>query len=204
MIAGVAFSFVLMEISRHPYAQVRLRQELRSIAQPIWYPRLDKAPTLPEPQTLESLPYLHAVLKESIRLRGTTPTPNPRITPANTKVSIGKYDNIPAGVRISAFAWSLHRNESVFPNPEVGMPERWMTLSKEESELKEKWFWAFGSGSRMCLGRNLAMEIMRYALAAIYTNYETSLISEVGFDRQGNFVTGTTGDKIMMKFTKIA
>lgn len=192
-----------MELSRHPHAQIRLREELRSIAQPFWYPSIGKAPKLPKPQVLEDLPYLHAVLKESIRLRGTTPTPNPRVTPPNSKVSIGQYDNIPGGVRISAFAWALHRNESVFPNPEVWMPERWMQLTREDLELKEKWFWAFGSGSRMCLGKNLAMEIMRYALAAIYTNYETSLVSEVGFDQQGNFITGSTGERLMMKFAKV-
>ena len=192
-----------MEISKHPYAQVRLRQELRSVPQPLWYPMLGKTPMLPEPRTLESLPYLHAVLKESIRLRGTVPTPNPRVTPANTRISLGKYDNIPAGVRISAFAWCLHRNEEVFPNPETWIPERWMNLDKEEAELKETWFWAFGSGSRMCLGKNLAMEIMRYALAAIYTNYETSLENDIGFDHQGSFVTGSSGDRLMMRFTKV-
>lgn len=161
------------------------------------------AATLPTPSTLESMPYLHAVLKESIRLRGTAPTPNPRLTPPKTTTTLGPYDNIPPGVRVSAFAWCLHRNESIFPNPEVWMPERWLNLSKEEADEKEKWFWAFGSGSRMCLGRNLAMEIMRYALAAIYTNFETSVVSDEGFGRDGKFVTGTTGDKLILRFTHV-
>ena len=78
-----------------------------------------------------------------------------------------------------------------------------MNQSKEDLEKKEKWFWAFGSGSRMCLGRNLAMEIMRYALAAIYTNFETSVVGDDGFGRAGNFITGSMGDKLTMKFTRV-
>lgn len=159
--------------------------------------------TLPTSETLENLPYLHAVLKESIRLRGNTPTPNPRLTPANTTTSLGSYDNVPPGVRVSAFAWCLHRNESVFPNPEAWIPDRWLHLTKEEAVEKEKWFWGFGSGSRMCLGKNLAMEMIRYAVAAIYTNFETSLVSTEGFGADGTFVTGKTSDELMLRFKHV-
>lgn len=204
---GVAFSFVLLELSKHPYAQTRLRAELRSIKNPMWYPptttNRPSAASLPEPAALEKLPYLWAIVKESIRLRGTVPTPNPRITPSGTTTNLGPHKNIPPGVRISAFAWCLHRNEEVFPQSELWLPDRWLNRSDEELAEMEKWFWAFGSGSRQCLGRSVAMEIMRFALAAIYTNFETSVVDDTGFN-YNSFVTGSLGNKLMLKFTHVA
>ncbi|KAF2790985.1 cytochrome P450 [Melanomma pulvis-pyrius CBS 109.77] len=204
---GVAFSFVLLELSKHPYAQVRLRTELRSIRNPMWYsPTMEgraSAASLPEPAALEKLPYLWAIMKESIRLRGTVPTPNPRVTPLGTKTHLGPHKNIPPGVRISAFAWCLHRNEAVFPQAELWLPDRWLNSSSEKLAEMEKWFWAFGSGSRQCLGRNVAMEIMRFALAAIYTNFETSVVDDAGFNYK-SFVTGNLGNKLSLRFTHVA
>lgn len=197
---GVAFSFILLELSKHPYAQSRLRAELRSIPTPLWHPSSKNAP-LPPSHTLKSLPYLHAIIKESIRLRGTVPTPNPRVTPAGTKVPLGPY-TLPPGTRISAFAWCLHRNEAVFPQAELWLPDRWLNRSAAELAEMEKWFWAFGSGSRACLGRNVAMEIMRYALAGIYTNWETSVVDDEGFGYE-SFVTGSLGNRLLLGFTRV-
>ena len=70
---------------------------------------------------------------------------------------IGPYENIPPGVRVSCFAWCLHRNGAVYPNPEEWLPGRWLGDPADREEM-EKWFWAFGSGSRSCMGRNVAME----------------------------------------------
>jgi cytochrome P450 len=47
--------------------------------------------------------------------------------------------------------YTLHRNADVFPDPLVFNPERWLGNSKDVAEMK-KWFWAFSSGGRMCIG----------------------------------------------------
>ena len=115
---------------------------------------------LPSPPDLESLPLLNAVIKESLRLRGTLPTPNPRVTPPNKTTTIGPYNKIPSGVRVNNYAWCLHRNEAVFPDCQNWRPERWLGRLGDVAE-QEKWFWAFGTGSRRCLGENLAYESRR-------------------------------------------
>ncbi|CEJ62615.1 hypothetical protein PMG11_11112 [Penicillium brasilianum] len=156
---GIVFSFVLLYIARHPKAQKRLHEELRSMTG-VFRPNNNSEDSMPSAKDLESLPYLNAVLRESIRLRGNVPTSNPRYTPAGTATTLGPYKNIPPGVRISAFAWCLHRNEDIFPDAEAWIPERWLNEDKtkfEPGEL-ERWFWAFGTGSRRCLGQNLALE----------------------------------------------
>lgn len=78
---------------------------------------------------------------------------------------------LPSGMRISASAGLLHQNADVYPEPLKWLPERWLaqqgtttsstTAAAEEEREKRKemdrWFWAFGSGGRMCVGSNLAI-----------------------------------------------
>lgn len=222
---GVTFTFLLYEISRHPEIQRELQKELCSIPHPFSFPPSTDTPELPSPESLESLPLLHAVIKESLRLRNTGPSGNPRVTPGHRMTTIGPYENIPAGVRVSCFAWCLHRNGDVYPDPEEWLPERWLGDSADRKE-REKWFWAWGSGSRGCLGKNLAMEskpsdavfwhtnskplgrayggvVMRYAIAAIYTNFSTSIVNDEGFGRDGTFVTGSPGEELILKFERL-
>lgn len=63
---------------------------------------------------------------------------------------------------MSAFAWCLHRNEDVFPDPEKWFPQRWLNAEGDRFDggEQERWFWAFGTGSRRRLGQNLALESM--------------------------------------------
>jgi hypothetical protein len=51
----------------------------------------------------------------------------------------------------------LHRNEEVFQEPEMWRPERWLEATQDERDEMARWFWAFGSGGRMCIGNNLAV-----------------------------------------------
>jgi len=44
--------------------------------------------------------------------------------------------------------FSLHRNPDVFKDPLDFNPDRWLDASVE----MKKWFWAFSSGGRMCIG----------------------------------------------------
>ena len=60
-------------------------------------------------------------------------------------------------MRVNAQAYSLHRNEEAFPKAEEWIPDRWLGKVPGETEKKERWFWAFGSGGRMCVGSNFAM-----------------------------------------------
>ena len=230
---GISLTCVLHDVSRHPSTQHKLQRELQSVAHSLRFPFPTDASELPSPEALESLPLLHAVIKESLRLRNTVPTANPRVTPPDRQTTIGPYQHIPPGVRISCFAWCLHRNKNVYPDPEDWRPERWLDDIACVEE-RDKWFWTWGSGSRVCIGQSLAMEsefsspsreavvlrysdsdsastsvsvaspdiwtVLRYAVAAIYTNFSTSVISNECFGRDGSFVTGGPKDKLILKF----
>lgn len=154
--SGNTETFLLYEMSRKPEWQTRLRRELDTLKPPLLF-RKDKSMTieeLPDPRIIDELPVLHAVVMETLRLYPSVPGGQPRVTPKTT--SLGGYDNIPAGTIVHCSAYILHRTPEVFPDPDEWKPERWLDASPEELTTMKHWFWAFGSGARMCIGSNFA------------------------------------------------
>jgi hypothetical protein len=103
---------------------------------------------VPTVDSCDKLPYLDAIIKETLRLYAPLPASEPRSLPVDA--TIDGY-LIPARTVVSMSPFSLHRNSAVFPNPLVFDPERWTGKEEDMVEMK-KWFWAFSSGGRMCIG----------------------------------------------------
>ena len=103
---------------------------------------------------LEKLPYLTAVLKESLRLGFPLPGRLPRIVPEGGADFNGYH--IPAGMAVSMSQWMQHRNEAIFPEPMTFEPSRWLSETAKETGGPEDYFIPFGRGSRVCLGMTLA------------------------------------------------
>lgn len=96
-----------------------------------------------------------------------------------------------------ACGYCLHRNEEIFPECKRWMPERWLDSTKEELSAMNELFWGFGSGSRQCLGRNVAMELLRFAIAAIYTNFETVVVDDAMFNDK-MLITGSLKENLLL------
>ncbi|KAF2808444.1 putative P450 monooxygenase [Mytilinidion resinicola] len=118
----------------------------------------------------DKLPYLNAVIKEALRLYTPLPATEPRslLTP-----SIIDSFEIPAGMVVGIEPYSLHRNPKVFEDPLRFNPERWLNVPLERLNEMNRWWWAFSSGGRMCIGIHLAMSEMTTLVAAIYRKYQT-------------------------------
>lgn len=67
-------------------------------------------------QDVRNLVYLNQVIDETLRLYSAAPSALPRIVPFGGAKLAGQF--IPAGVTVTTQAYSLHRNEDVFPEPE--------------------------------------------------------------------------------------
>lgn len=110
---------------------------------------------LSDPITLaeaDKMPYLQAVMYEALRLHPAVGMSLPRVVPEGGATIAGKY--LPAGTVVGCNPWVLHRNEEVYgQDVEKFRPERWM---KEGNGDMHRFFFAFGSGARMCLGRNIS------------------------------------------------
>jgi cytochrome P450 len=176
--SGITLTYLTWHLSQDTALQDALRAELLTLDRPMKYPPPFSSPTdeqafktgqldwltdiqLPNSKQLDSLPILHAVIMETLRLRAAIPGGQPRMTPYPSCV-LGKYE-IPGGVRVGAHAWSLHRNMEVYPRPDAWDHTRWLDTSDSDDEAREarkerdRWFWAFSSGGRMCVGSNFAM-----------------------------------------------
>lgn len=158
--SGITLVYIIHQLSLHPEIQDSLRRELRTLSPPISMTTArETSPILASPKIVEALPFLDAIIQESLRLHAAIPGPEPRVTPTAgcTLGPEGEYPGIPGGVRISAQAWSLHRNGEVYEKPLEWRPSRWLEASEERLKEMKRWFWAFGSGGRMCVGSNLAL-----------------------------------------------
>lgn len=200
---GITLTYLVWHLSKNRDLQQSLHAELMTME-----PNMKK--DVPDsPKMLDSLKLLDAVLVETLRLHAAIPGPQPRAAPYPS-CRLGPY-KIPGGTRVSALAHTMHRDEKAFPDPENWDHTRWLADRTDEQTRKamNRQFWAFGSGGRMCLGSNFAIHgvccafrprsfrsnslgidstyklpsEMKLIVAAIYSNFTTHIVDDVGMEQ---------------------
>ncbi|KIJ68098.1 hypothetical protein HYDPIDRAFT_25543 [Hydnomerulius pinastri MD-312] len=123
-----------------PEAQRKAQKEIDAVVGHNRLPNFDDRP---------SLPYVEAVMRESLRWHPVAPLV-PHATTAED-VYEGKY--IPKGTTVLLNAWAIAHDESAYPEPFEFKPERWL---REDGELTEDNVpFAFGYGRRVCPGKHV-------------------------------------------------
>jgi len=79
-------------------------------------------------EATSKLPYVDAVIKETLRLYAPLPASEPRSLPIDTMID---GNQVPANTTVSMSPYSLHRNLDAFPDPLVFNPERWIDNEKK-------------------------------------------------------------------------
>ncbi|GJE84148.1 cytochrome P450 [Phanerochaete sordida] len=124
---------------------------------------------LPSISERPSLPYITAVMKESLRWNLVLPSSVPRKMTTDDEYR-GYF--IPAGSLIIANAWAVLHDETRYPNPDVFDPTRFLTsegkLDKTAPDPVEA---CFGFGRRICPGRHFAMDTIWLNIAYILTTF---------------------------------
>ncbi|KAJ3543133.1 hypothetical protein NM208_g3730 [Fusarium decemcellulare] len=105
-----AFTLIGLLLIKHPDIQQRLRVELETIPQ--GYTGAD----------LSSLPFLDAVLKETLRIYPPALSAMPRVVPSSGAKIKGVH--YPAHTVIAAQPYMIHRDSVLFPDPEMFDPDR--------------------------------------------------------------------------------
>ena len=101
------------------------------------------------------LPYFMACVQETLRLSPSASLLLPRYAPKGG-ISLGGYW-VPEHTEIAANPYVIHRNKHVFGEDAKDFrPERWLEDPSRARQMN-KYQFAFGYGSRKCLGKNIAM-----------------------------------------------
>ncbi|KAK3331800.1 cytochrome P450 [Cercophora scortea] len=125
----------------------------------------------------EKLPYLTALIKESMRLSFGVICRLPRCAGASGATLQGYF--IPPGYAVGMSAYMMHRNPEVFPDPDKFDPARWLA-SPEEVRAREKCLVPFSRGSRMCIGHNLAWCELYLTLGTLFRRFGNLTSPEFG------------------------
>ncbi|KAF0927061.1 hypothetical protein E2562_029733 [Oryza meyeriana var. granulata] len=159
----------IAELVNHPSIQSKVREEITEV--------LGGAPVT-EPD-LERLPYLQAVVKETLRLRMAIPLLVPHMNLNDGKLA--GYD-IPAESKILVNAWFLANDPKRWVRPDEFRPERFMEEEKAvEAHGNDFRFVPFGVGRRSCPGIVLALPIIGITLGRLVQSFQ--LLPPPGMDK---------------------
>lgn len=162
--SGITLTYVYWALSQRPDIMRRLREELSTLS-PSLCLSTGSGRKLPNAKDIDNLPLLNAIVTETLRRWPAVPGAQPRITP-NRPITLAGYDNIPPGVKVQVYAYSMHRNKAVFPDPLKWDPDRWLTASPDHLKEMYRWYMVWGQGGRMCIGSNFATHC-RYSSGGI-------------------------------------
>ncbi|KAL2896664.1 Cytochrome P450 76AD1 [Bienertia sinuspersici] len=148
------FEWVMAELIRNPDMMVKAQNEIEQI--------LGKDKQIQESDIIK-LPYLQALIKETLRLHPPTVFLLPR--KADIDVELHGYV-IPKGAQVLVNLWAIGRDPHVWENPKIFSPERFMG---SEIDVKGRDFGLipFGAGRRICPGMNLAIRMLTLMLATL-------------------------------------
>jgi len=164
----MAVNICLYEILHHPENFEKLQREVRSA-----FTSLEEVTG----EKVARLPFLSAIINESLRL----------LPPVGGKISLrnspgAEVDGIyvPKGVAVTTDLYSIHRSPAYWADAASFRPERWIDNgpgTKYENDLRSV-LKPFGTGTRQCIGRHMAMKSVRLMLTKLAFRFDVKLVEK--------------------------
>ncbi|KAG8655904.1 cytochrome P450 CYP82D47 [Manihot esculenta] len=128
----------------------------------------------------KSLIYLQAIIKETFRLYPAAPQLVPH--ESMEECVINGY-HIQPKTRLLINVTKIHRDPSVWLNPEKFQPERFLITHKDVDFRGQNFeLIPFGSGRRMCPGISFALQVLNLTLASFLHAFEIETLSDSPID----------------------
>ncbi|CAN6163339.1 unnamed protein product [Urochloa humidicola] len=153
--------WALAELLQNPRTMKTLQEELRTVL---------SSKEQVEDSDIDNLPYLRAVIKETLRLHSVVP---PMCYRAEATVLVQGY-TIPKGSNVLVNAWAIHHDADVWTEPHKFLPERFLDNGVEFFGRNFE-FIPFGSGRHICLGLPLANRMLHAMLGSLVHQFEWNL-----------------------------
>lgn len=121
----------------------------------------------------QQLPFLDAVIKESLRIFPAVGLSMERLVPEGGLTIAGKF--VPGGTIVGCNPWVINYREDIFGSDAAKYrPERWIDADEEQQSAMKKYLLTFGAGSHTCIGKNISYLEMYKAVAALLRNFKVS------------------------------
>lgn len=146
-------------LGSRPEIQELLVQELRS---------LDTG--MPTVEQLEALPYLDAVIRETLRLY-----PSAGFTKAPVEDLDLLGHQLPKDIEVFFFPYFTHRDEKLFKNATCFEPQRWLEEPLKGSSPERAGWLPFSLGARNCVGQRMALLELKATVHALLVRYKFAL-----------------------------
>ncbi|KAI8822389.1 cytochrome P450 [Fimicolochytrium jonesii] len=205
-----ALSIALHYLAANPHIQDRARKHVRTVM--ALHPRnastTDPTPsklssTIPSADAIRKFSYIHAIIKESLRLYPSATALGFRRCVEDTRFGTHL---VPKGTWLQVDIFGMHRDPALWgANPDEFDPERFLappekTGNEDEDEddllaapraMQNHPGWMpFGGGSRICLGMQFSLMEQKVALAMLLNTFRFSLPAG---DPDAHHITLTTG-----------
>ena len=187
---ATAMTWAIHTLALHPDIQSRLRTEIRAHLPPL----SDKL-TPVTASMLDSLPFLHAVCNEILRVH----------PPVILTVREAAHDTtilgtlVRKGTRIILSPYAVNMSASLWgPDPEAFDPERWLGNNNGGAESNYS-FLTFLHGPRSCIGQAFAKAEFACLLAAVVGRFEFVLENPDGEVKIQSGITNKPRDGVPVK-----
>jgi cytochrome P450 family 110 len=151
---AITLAWALYAVHRHAAVKARLLAEIDGLGPD------------PAPEVVAKLPYLNAVIDETLRR---FPVVDTVFRVLRRPWSFGGYE-LPAGITIGAAIVLVHRREDLYPDPDTFRPERFLERKPRPHE-----YLPFGGGHRRCIGAAFSHYESCLALATVLRELELEL-----------------------------
>lgn len=167
---AITMAAMAFYLSRDARVQTKIAREIRSAFQ--------SSSEIASGPKLHACKYLRAFIHETLRMAPPVPADLPRQVRAGGSTVEGHF--FPPGTLLSTSPYCLGYNDEIYPEPFVFKPERWLTKTEDPEEgsseadvaRAESGFCAFSTGSRGCVGKNMAWLEMQIVLAKLVYSLE--------------------------------
>ncbi|KAI0441043.1 cytochrome P450 [Xylaria telfairii] len=168
---GITLSAILYYLFKHPNCLQALRREITEFQEA---GLLSASFSFKETQ---QMPYLQAIIKETLRIHPATGLPLEREVPEGGATICGRF--FPAGTIVGVNSWVMHRNIQIFgADADEFKPERWLTKDEDKLAIMNRNWIPFGAGSRTCIGRHISTLEISKLIPRIVSEVDFKLTDE--------------------------
>ncbi|KAK7389355.1 hypothetical protein VNO78_24296 [Psophocarpus tetragonolobus] len=168
---SITLTWALSLLLNHPKALKVAQQELDThIGKERWVQESD----------IKNLTYLHAIIKETLRLY--PPAPLTAIREALEDCYVAGY-HVPKGSRLLINLWNLQRDPQIWPNPNEFQPQRFLNTHQDINYMSQNFeLIPFSFGRRSCPGMTFGLQVLHLTLARLLQGFDICTKGEPGID----------------------